>query len=232
MTGQRPSDLVMLPGAGSFAAVWNPLIAHLPDDIATHPIEHLAIDDLADLAEALLPDLPKRFALLGHSFGCHVALALFAAAPERVERLAIVATGTGPETDERMDMLLDHLEADGYEAVIDGYRTSLLEAGHDEAMANEMSDGMIAYGADTFTANIRAARNRPDWSIPLAGIRVPSLFVAGSNDTNTPPAGVQALAGMAPGARYQEIPDCTHAIPVERPAELSRLLLDWWEEVD
>ena len=67
MTGQRPSDLVMLPGAGSFAAVWNPLIAYLPDDIVTHPTEHLAIDDLADLAKALLPDLPKRFALLGLS---------------------------------------------------------------------------------------------------------------------------------------------------------------------
>ncbi len=228
MAGPRPDHLVLIPGAGSFASIWDPVVAGLPSGITVHPVDHLALDDLGAIARALVGDLPDRFALMGHSFGNHVALAVLAAAPERVESLVVVATSTGPEIDVRMDAMLARLADEGYDAVVEGYRTAYLDAGQDPALVDEMVGTMHAYGAERFTANIRALRNRPDWADPLGALTVPSLFVAAADDTTTPPAGVRALADLAPGSTYVEIPDCTHAVPTEKPSELAAIVTDWW----
>jgi len=42
-----------------------------------------------------------------------------------------------------------------------------------------------------------------------------------------PPDDVRQAAALIPGARYEEVSGCGHLGPVERPEEITRLLLDF-----
>ena len=66
-----------------------------------------------------------------------------------------------------------------------------------------------------------------DWVSKLPTIKVPTLIVCGSDDPGTPPAQNQRIAGLIPGARYQEIADARHFPNVERAEIFNEILLGW-----
>ncbi|HYH29825.1 MAG TPA: alpha/beta fold hydrolase, partial [Pseudonocardia sp.] len=86
------TPLVVLPGMGCSPRLWS---AALPGGPVVHgSLDRPSIDGCVD---ALLDALPPKFALAGLSLGGIVAMALTRRAPERVERLALLATNArGP----------------------------------------------------------------------------------------------------------------------------------------
>lgn len=66
-----------------------------------------------------------------------------------------------------------------------------------------------------------------DFAARLPQIRVPTLVVCGDDDPGTPPAENRRIAGLIPGARYEEIAAARHFPNVERPGAFNRLMTDW-----
>ena len=66
-----------------------------------------------------------------------------------------------------------------------------------------------------------------DWVPKLPTLKVPTLVVCGSDDPGTPPAQNQRIAGLIPGARYQEIANARHFPNVERASAFNEILLGW-----
>ena len=88
----RPT-LMLLPGLMCDAAVWAPQVAALPAQCVV-PAWGLR-DSLSAMAQQVLEEAPtERFSLAGHSMGGRVALEIMRLAPQRVERLALLDTGT------------------------------------------------------------------------------------------------------------------------------------------
>jgi pimeloyl-ACP methyl ester carboxylesterase len=58
-------------------------------------------------------------------------------------------------------------------------------------------------------------------------LRVPTLILCGSLDRFTPPALSAQLAGLIPGAQLNIIERAGHMLPLERPDELNRRILDF-----
>lgn len=63
----------------------------------------------------------------------------------------------------------------------------------------------------------------------LSAVEAPTLVIAGERDPLCPPRAAEIVAAGIPGARMMVMPDSSHMLPVERPAELSALLLDFLE---
>jgi 3-oxoadipate enol-lactonase len=63
----------------------------------------------------------------------------------------------------------------------------------------------------------------------LPSVRVPTLVVCGADDPGTPASENRRLAGLVPGARYEEIAGCLHFPNVERPDEFNQIMLGWIE---
>lgn len=59
----------------------------------------------------------------------------------------------------------------------------------------------------------------------LAGI--PTLVVSAAQDRIAPPVYGRRLAAAIQGARYEEIPDAAHGVPLARPEVVNRLLRDF-----
>ena len=61
----------------------------------------------------------------------------------------------------------------------------------------------------------------------LAGVRCPSLVIAGQDDFICGPAWNRPIAAAIPGARYVEIADAGHVPHYEQPGAFRAALLDW-----
>ena len=68
-----------------------------------------------------------------------------------------------------------------------------------------------------------------DFAPRLPSVRVPTLVVCGADDPGTPASENRRLAGLVPGARYEEIAGALHFPNVERPDEFNRIMLGWLE---
>jgi pimeloyl-ACP methyl ester carboxylesterase len=66
----------------------------------------------------------------------------------------------------------------------------------------------------------------------LSRIGVPTLVVAGAEDTTVSLAAKRALAEGIPGAWLEVIPSSGHATPLDRPEVFNELVLQFFDEVE
>jgi 3-oxoadipate enol-lactonase len=60
----------------------------------------------------------------------------------------------------------------------------------------------------------------------IGGITAPTLVIAGAVDPATPPDHGRLIADTVPGARFEVVAGASHLANVERPAEVTDLLVD------
>ena len=229
--------LVLLPGLVCDDTVWANARDALGSRTTIHIAEYGLLDSLGAMAEKVLREAPTRFALAGHSMGGRVALEVVRRAPERVSALALLDTGAQP---------LPSGEAGEREAA---GRHELLAVAREQGMAvmaarwvlgmvwkprlhdRELIDCVIQMfarrSADMFAAQIRALLARPDATGLLATIRCPTLVLCGENDAWAPATRHREMAAQIPGATLTLVPECGHMCTLERPAAVTRALLEW-----
>jgi len=65
----------------------------------------------------------------------------------------------------------------------------------------------------------------------LPDVRVPTMVIAGGRDNFVPLSVMRELAFAIPGARWEMIPEATHALPAEYPAEVTRRVEAFADEI-
>jgi len=81
---------------------------------------------------------------------------------------------------------------------------------------------------------VRLLRDARDasWDIDYESLKLPALVVTGERDcVFRVPADIDRLAARLPNARKINMPEVGHLIPVEAPAELAQLLVDFAAEL-
>ena len=66
-----------------------------------------------------------------------------------------------------------------------------------------------------------------DFLAQLSVLRLPTLVVCGADDPGTPASENRRIAGLVPGARYEEIADARHFPNVEHPEAFNRIMMGW-----
>jgi 3-oxoadipate enol-lactonase len=66
-----------------------------------------------------------------------------------------------------------------------------------------------------------------DFTGRLPSLKLPVLVVCGEEDAGTPASENRRLAGLVPGARYEEIPGMRHFPNVEAPDAFNHIMLGW-----
>ena len=203
-------------------------------------IEDMAADALAIMdAEGI-----ERFHVAGHSMGGVIAQALALRVPARVKSLAFLCTFAkgkdgstvtlpmlatalrmriGTRT-MRRNAFLELIMPQRYLRQID--RVELAAAlhplfGHDLAeqppIVMKQLSAMSKYDAGAQLAQLAA---------------IPTLVVSAAEDRIAPPATGRALAAAIPGARYLEIGEAGHGLPIHRAAEINEILADHWIQAE
>lgn len=231
------TTLMLLPGLNCDAAVWAPQVAALKDQAhCVVPAWGLS-DSLTAMAEQVLAEAPtERFSVAGHSMGGRVALEVFRLAPQRVERLALLSTGTHPlaagEAGEKEKAgrlaLLQIARTQGMRAMGQQWARGMVHRDRlDTPVFEEVLDMLERGSAAQYAAQINALLTRPDAGPLLPRIACPTLVLTGREDAWSGPAQHEAMAAAIPGAQRVIVEHCGHMCTMEQPQALSEALTAW-----
>jgi 3-oxoadipate enol-lactonase len=181
-------------------------------------------DDLAALLDAL--DAPTTH-LVGMSMGGMIAQQFTLNHPSRIDSLTIAdsTSGTLPENRSVWDQRAHAARSDGMAALLPStlsrWLTPDFQAAHPEAI-EQIRDVLAPTLPEGYAMACEALRDF-DIRSKLAGIRCPTLTVAGRHDSGTPPAATQAIADAIEGAQF-ELLDAAHLAPIEQSHRFAALL--------
>jgi 3-oxoadipate enol-lactonase len=195
------------------------------------PVGTVTMDDYARDVLALLDHLGLERAVVGGaSMGGYVTFALYRLAPERVGGLVLANTRPQADTPEgraRRSEMLALVEREGAAGVANDMLPKLLgETTHRErpAVVTRVRQMIEVNTAEGIAAAIGAMRDRPDSSPLLSRIDVPTLLVAGGEDTLIPPATAEEMAAAIAGAQLSIIADAGHLSNLENPRSFQMAL--------
>ncbi len=232
MTTDKSLPIVLIPGLGCTARLYT---EQLPALWTAGPVtiaDHRRDDSMEAIAARILDSAPPRFALAGLSMGGYIALAIMRMAPERVEKLALLDTGSRsdtPEAAERRKASIALAKAgklDEINAMLWPFLVHKDRQG-DAALRTLTGDMTIAAGAEAFVRQQTAIMTRPDSRPGLPAIRCPTLVLVGDGDQLTPPALSEEMAALIPGSTLVVVPDCGHLSTLERPEAVTQALMAW-----
>ena len=213
------------------------------------PVSSMTWENLTADADALRQRLGfDRWAVLGHSFGGHVALEYALRYPERLSHLVLL--DTGGDSRWAREHAPEVLAGRGWSpAKVELVRRWF----HGEFEPNQMLPILLRIGAAYYhrptlpllarellaggwrtktrpEALIVAGRHlMPGWSVMdrLGAIKVPTLVKAGRDDFNFPPAHQLQLTAGIPDARLRIIERAGHNPQSEQPDEVMRAIGDF-----
>jgi 3-oxoadipate enol-lactonase len=222
---------VVLSGSlGATRAMWDAQADALCDfDVVR--IEHpghggesmVDLHDVGDLSRRVLDTVrAERFSFVGLSLGGAVGMQLALDAPERLDRLVLVATAARFGDPEGWDERIEIARAGGMEAIAD----IVLARWFTPAFADvqRFREMLVALPPETYVRYCRLLREY-DLRGSLGAIAAPTLAVAGAEDPTAPPEAVEAVASEIPNARFTVIPRAAHLVNVERADEFNEGLV-------
>lgn len=242
LTGPRTGPVVVLGGAiATTRAMWAPQLRALEERHRVLAYDHLGHGDSAvprgpysvqRAAQALLALLDElgigSVRYCGVSLGGMVGIWLAAAAPHRVERLALVSTSAHRPPPGRWLDRAALVRAEGMAAVHDAVIGLSFTEGFRQrqpATVERYSTMLLDTPAEGY-AGCCEALAIADLRGVLGSVRAPTLVLSGIADPASPPAHGRAIAAGIPDSRFVALPDAAHLSTVEQPRRTTRLLLD------
>jgi 3-oxoadipate enol-lactonase len=182
------------------------------------------VDRLADAVLSLVDDLGvESFHYAGLSLGGMVGMAIASRVPERVRRLALLCTSAYLPPAEGWRTRAAAVLAAGTGSIADTVTTRWFTPAFTE---RETYTAMMTAIPDEGYAACCAAIETMDLRPRLGDITAPTMVIAGAEDPATPPDHGKLIADSVPGARFELVAGAAHLANVERPADVTALLLD------
>jgi pimeloyl-ACP methyl ester carboxylesterase len=176
-----------------------------------------------------------KASLVDMSFGAQTAQVFAIENPGRVEKLVLHASGVGGA------LALAHTPAEGLFVMAETFENPTLESmrkmmncflydgpsySDEDLMLQQRLDAWLSR-PDQREAQRNSTRIQRDLSADLHKIQVPVLQIHGRNDRIAHLESALRLLTMLPDSRLMVFNHCGHWVPVERPEEFSRLVLDF-----
>jgi 3-oxoadipate enol-lactonase len=188
------------------------------------------IDDLGRDVLELMDRLEiSRASFCGLSLGGMVGMWLGSQARERIERLVLLCTSAympPPSMWQERAQTVRHAGSVEplADAVLERWLTPAFAATHQE-VRDSLRSMLVNTPAEGYAACCGAIE-RMDLRGALPQIVAPTLVISGSDDPSTPTEHQRLIADAIPNARHETVAPGAHAVAVEQPAAVNRLILE------
>jgi 2-succinyl-6-hydroxy-2,4-cyclohexadiene-1-carboxylate synthase len=229
-----PTTVVLLHGFAGTRRAWDPVVQRLDPERYTPLAPDLRGHGDARAArpvsfEACVADVlaaaPERFVLCGYSMGGRIAQHVALAAPQRVERLVLVATtaGIADESERALrraddERLAAFADAATIEQFADRWAAQPLFAGTPPEAARIWREDLLRNDPRGLAASLRGVGSgamAPLWE-RLGALTMPAIVLAGERDAKFMALGAR-LATALPRGELVVVPGAGHGLPREAP---------------
>ena len=238
LEGPDDAPVVALgPSLGMTLAMWDEQAAALVERFRVLRFDHrghggspvppgpYTVEEMAGDVVALFERLGiERLRYCGVSVGGMVGMWLGLDHPERVARLVLCCTSAHMGPPEMWTERAAIVREQGIDPLVDAAleRWFTPEAppaavARAEAMLRSMDTEGYAGGCEALATHDLRGR--------LGAIRAPTLAVAGAGDPAAPPEHLEAIRDEIPGARLEIVEGARHLANLERPDEITRIVL-------
>jgi 2-succinyl-6-hydroxy-2,4-cyclohexadiene-1-carboxylate synthase len=236
-----PATVVLLHGFAGTGRAWEPVIARLGRErytaLAPDLRGHGAARDARPVTfEAVVGDVlaaaPERFTLGGYSMGGRIAMHVALAAPQRIERLVLVATTAGIDDDAQRaarraddERLAAFAEGATIAAFADRWAAQPLFAGTPSAASRIWREDLQRNDPRALAAVLRGLGTgsmAPLWE-RLGELTMPAAVLAGERDAKFVALG-ERLAAALPRGELVIVPGAGHGLPREAPEAVAAAL--------
>lgn len=242
--GGDATPIIFLHGVGSDKTVWAPQLAHFGKSRRAIAVDYPGYGDSDpwpgasrdDFASAILGAMDKlgidRAHICGLSLGGVIAIALHAAAPSRCASLVLADSfAVHPDGQAIFDRSETASRKIGMRALAEARAGVLLGKAASPAMHAEVIDTMgridpAAYIAGSAAVWLAKQRDR------ARAISVPTLVLVGDEDSITPLALSEELAGLIPGSTLRVIAGAGHLANLEQPLAFNAAIDGFLSEID
>ncbi|MFC3528423.1 3-oxoadipate enol-lactonase [Paracoccus mangrovi] len=226
---------------GTDLRLWDAALAEIPGirairfDKRGHGLSDLggdyAIADLADDVAALIEATSDGPVIIcGLSIGGMIAQNLAARRPDLIRAAVLSNTAVKMGTAESWTDRIRTIETRGIAAIADmvmeRWFAPTFRARPELALWRNM---VIRTSAPGYIAACRALA-AANLTVQTAGLRLPTLVIAGDSDGSSPADLVRATAALIPGARFHIIADAGHLPCVEQPRAFAATVIPFLQE--
>ena len=228
--GTRPV-LVLIPGTLCDARVFARQIRALRAVARVLVIDYRRLREVNAWGPRLLQELPARFSVAGFSLGGLWALELLRLAPQRIERVAMIASNAmgASLAGRRKSVILRKMWCDRGPAEVARHVKPAYF--HHERCRRRCAllvrDMALRTTRRSAFAEFAWAASRCDGHAALATFDGPLALISGEHDRLCPRAAQQSMQRAQPRAVWTELPQVGHFVPLEAPGRLRDLLLAW-----
>ena len=244
-TVNGPEDapaLLLGPSLGASSDMWEPQV----DALSTHfrvirfdtrghggspvPDGPYSIAELAGDVLRLMDDLGvHRAHYAGLSLGGMIGQWLAVHAPERIDRLALLATSPCMAPAQNWLDRAKLVRTEGTSAVADGVVERWFTAGFAEEHPDQVRTHRDRVAGTAPEGYASVAEAIAEWDIvdDLPRVQAPTLVIAGADDPATPPEGHgSTMAEQIPGARLAVLEQAAHLLSWEQAERVNTLLVE------
>jgi 3-oxoadipate enol-lactonase len=180
---------------------------------------------------------------VGLSMGGYIAFAFWRLYPHRVRALVLAdtrAVADTPQGRQNRQESVQRVQAQGTQAIVEGMLPKLLSPNtlqNRPKVVAHVRRMMTHTPATGVVGALQGMAERPDATLTLSTITVPTLIVVGADDAITPPAEAEAMRETILSAQGERtagdkvhgviIPDAGHLTPLENPPAFNQALREF-----
>ncbi len=220
------------PGGGMWVVA-----PDMPGMGESEPLElnrEAGMDDYADAIAGWAKSAGvEKIVLAGHSMGGYIAFAFVRKFPEMLEKLILVATRPGADTEAAREgryKTAQSVEEKGAVAAAEGmfprvFAPSTYE--QDKEIAEWVHAMMLRQGKRGVIDSLHAMVGRPDSTPDMARIKVPTLIISGGEDQIIPAVEAEKMHAGIEGSVHVVIENTGHLPMVEEPEAFNTALREF-----
>ena len=226
------AGLVLLPGVMCDAGLWSEMSEQLAEFGPLIYGDLSQAGTLEEMAAQVLAHSPPQFTLTGFSMGGFVAREIIRQAPERVQRLILIATSSqqdSAQTQSFKTATANALLASesvfhglGRKAIALSLSQDHADNPHLQAQIHQMS---LRMGKEAWCRQLLMPRSSDTGR--LGQITCPTLVIAAEDDRMRTLQESRTLYEHIPHARLEIIADSGHMVPLEQPQALAEVMIRW-----
>lgn len=221
--------LVFLPDILCDARYFGPQIAELSAGFTAMSIPLGSSGRMSELAELVLSQAPNRIALIGAGLGGVVAMEILSRAPERLSRLALIATSPLQESPFAA-MAYEPMLISARSGRLDEVVPELFGVSEDEAggqLLPLLQDMAANIGVTAFVNQVRALQRHRDMQSVLRKAHCPVQVICGADDGLIPVKRHQVMTEFLVDGELSIVPQAGHVPTLQNPEAVTQVLRHW-----